>query len=641
TTFTIGSDYLYLSGETLVFVPPESFWSDGESVRVEIQASDNLGNPLRDGTLRWTFYIDYSPPYFEAPEPVPGNIVVSETPVIRVRIYDELSGVNPSNIRIVINDTLSYSLGAAGLSYDISSNILEFDPAMARVSFSDGESVNVCVINAMDSPQYCSPNMAEEYCWYFFVDILGPRATLIDPFNGAITSCADQGVIILLTDRNGIAPNSILLGVGGRTYTYGSPELSFRNDTLLFNPGRNIWDDGELVSVTLYEARDTLGNNLQGAPLTWQFMVDLSPPYIVRRNPSPDSVAISRTPTITFTLADSFSRVDTSNIEILIDGSSFRNGSPGFTVFGNEVRFDTRASGIIFAREDTVSICVVARDMPDFCPPNVDTLCWVFYISLSGPWATPVEPLDSTYSACNDQRVILTIEDDNGINLSTIRFEINGTVYTINSPEISWSGDTLVFTPSRQWVDGEVVHVRLTQANDNLGNPLENPLDYTFTIDTAPPVVSSITPVPGSIINSPTPIISVTLVDSLSGINEGSLGLYVNGVYHHAGEIGTSWSWELATPVSDGYIVLNTELAGIRFEHNDSVIVCIEASDSPNYCGPNRLDYCWYYIVDLFGPIGFPVLPHPDEITSCERQEIKIVLTDVDRSNGVNFSSVG
>lgn len=626
--------------DTLIFTPPDTFWHDAETIYVELGATDIFGNRMQNEPLRFLFYTDFTPPVISNLEPLPGSTVTSASPLIRATIRDAMSGVDPSHLIVEINGE-TYSASTPGFSFDTYSGQLELDLNAVPVAFRDGDSVNICIRNVMDNPDYCPPNVVSDYCWYFHVALLGPRATLLVPFNHATTTCADQEIRILLEDREGIDSTTIVLEVGVNRYTIGSPELMLVGDTLIFRPGRPIWADGTLVRFTLIDARDILGNPLQGAPISWDFTVDLSPPVVIDPNPPSGALVSSRNPIISFRLYDQYSGLDTTNVAFVIGGLTLHRGDAGVTMLGENVRIDCRAAGLIFSPEDTVSICVTAQDAPDFCPPNTGTTCWQFIISLSGPWATIIEPLDSTFTACDNQRIIIAIEDANGINASTIRLEINGSLYTTTSPEISWRSDTLIFTPSRAWRNGEIVSVRLISADDNLGNPLENPLEYIFFVDLSPPVQLNIAPLAASVINDPTPIISVMLADSTSGIDTASLQLHIGDhIYRLRGDSGTTWTWELSTLVSDGYFVLDAESAGIRFSHNDSVTICVSAADMPDYCPPNILNYCWYFSVDLVGPLALPITPQPGEISSCEDQEIRILLLDSPISHGVNFSTV-
>ena len=428
--------HLSWSWDTLIFTPPDSFWYDAETVYVELYAADIYGTRMIDEPLSWTFYTDFSPPIVWGEYPTNGSIVRTVSPDIRINIADSLSGLDEEQLIVTVGDEF-YRLTDIGLSYDSWTEELWFNLASAGISFEDGESVNVCIRNIMDMPNYCPPNLADDYCWYFIVDIAGPIATLLEPFDGAYSSCADQGVTILLEDVNGIDPTSIYLQVGSISYTIGSSELELiGGDTLVFTPPGNVWADGQIVDIILYEAMDTIGNSLQDAPVSWSFTVDLSPPVVLDTIPIPNSLVGDRSPTVSFRLEDYLSGLDSSSIIIHFGDTTLTIEDTGVYFDDGAIRIESEELGLIFPPEDTVGVCVFALDSPDYCPPNTLDVCWNFIISLTGPWATLLEPFDNAISACKNQGIVIRIEDNNGIDQSTIQLSVNDSIYDISSPEL-------------------------------------------------------------------------------------------------------------------------------------------------------------------------------------------------------------
>ena len=638
--YDTSSAELFWLGDTLIFTPPDTFWFDAETVSVELYASDINGNPIVNEPESWMFYTDFSPPVVWGEDPADSSIVTSSEPFIRVNVLDSMSGLFQDTLIVTVNGD-SFSLEETALSYDSWSGQLQLNIAASSLSFEDGDSITVCLHNIMDRPNYCAPNSIDDYCWEFTVDISGPEPTLIEPFDGAYSSCVDQGVIILLEDINGIDPSSVYLQVGYLTYNLDDDELSLTGDTLIFAPEESLWVDGQIVEISLFDVTDTVGNHLQPTPRRWTFTVDTSPPEILDTIPSPDTIVGDRAPTISFLLEDDLSGIDSASIIIQLVDTTLTLEDEGVYYDDGQVRIETEELGMLFSPEDTVGICVQAQDAPDYCPPNMLDVCWEFVISLTGPWATLVEPSDSAYSACDDQGVAIIIEDENGIDPATIEFTINGIPYTVDSTQLSWhEPETLTFIPSGTWDDGQVVNVELLSCQDSLGNPLENPLNFVYIIDLTPPVSLELVPPSGSVITVPSPIISATLVDSLSGIDENNTFYDINGTIYSPLAGNASWSWEVSTPVPDGYLVMDSEEQGITFNHNDTIFVHLTANDNPDYCPPNELVIDYELYVDLMGPVATPVEPLPDNVTSCEDQEIRILLTDSPVSHGVDSDSV-
>ena len=111
----------------------------------------------------------------------------------------------------------------------------------------------------------------------------------------------------------------------------------------------------------------------------------------------------------------------------------------------------------------------------DNCDDNLDLsrriyTPWLTYnlwrsqldVACGYPHARIIEPLPNTFSACDDQQIIVYVTDLNGINPNSIRFSVNDTEYTITSDELTFTDDSiLTFTPSFTWTDGETVHTCL------------------------------------------------------------------------------------------------------------------------------------------------------------------------------------
>jgi len=157
-----------------------------------------------------------------------------------------------------------------------------------------------------------------------------------------------------------------------------------------------------------------------------------------------------------------------------------------------------------------------ASDNPDLCPPNemADT-CWHYIISTSGPLVTLLTPPSGAVSSCNDQNIMFRITDGNGVDSASIRLNVNGTIYTISDPELSFYNDTLEFTPSSLWSDGDTVVAVLTRADDMVGmSSPDVPESVVFVIDLSPPYVASLHPPARSGFASAGSTITIVLTDA-------------------------------------------------------------------------------------------------------------------------------
>ncbi len=606
------------SPDTLRFVP-SPLWSDGEVVSwALIAANDVLGDSLA-APLSGTFTVDLTPPAVIDFSPASGETVITPSPGVWVVIVDSISGVDST--------TLSMTVNGAAVSPTVSDSSyggLTFWTLTYDGIFSHNDTVNVCVYaaDAVDT-SYCPANSLE-HCFWFVVDLYGPVAGgLEDPasggeLDGAISACADQGFCFELVDTeisHGVDPASIIVLVNGDTHTVGDGELTYDGERVCFLP-ESLFADGEVVSVVLAAATDFPGNPL-ATTYSWSYSVDLSAPYVPPGAwPPPGSEIATLTPVVTFDLVDALSGVALGSVQICISisggaPSCYTLGDAGISHSGTSWSADFATMGITLSGGDVVQFCISATDTPDFCPPNELDTCWSFSVPVGGPRATPLEPLDSTFSACDDQKIIIRLADLDGVDESTILLSVNGTHYTTSDPELVYyaSSDSLVFTPPSLWTDGEAVVCSLLSASDVFGNPLEDaPVVWSFVVDLSPPTLAGISPSPGAHVLGDFTTIEVDIADAYSGVSDTLVWVSVDGVVFGVSDPCVSWS--------GSHFTLDLACAGITPERGDTLQICLHAGDKPDYCPPNETDTCylvWIMECDLAVSIEMDdtVICHP------------------------------
>ncbi|MBN2543354.1 gliding motility-associated C-terminal domain-containing protein [bacterium] len=617
------SDQVTYTGDTLLkFTALYTHWVDGATVSVALnRALDELGNNLA-APLSWEFFMDLSAPVMENPHPYSGEVISEPNPVINMRLWDELSGLDTSSIILSINgDEYSYETSTAFFYVD---TLLSFHTGDEGVVFENNDTVEVCIVQALDTPDYCGPNTLDT-CWNFFVDLAAPGVVRYFPPDGSFTSCEDQVITILLTDYNGIDITSIQLEVNSVVYDISSTELSFEADSLaiLFEPSASFVD-GEIVNVVLLSVGDTVGNLASGI-LSFSFTVDLAPPVATNPDP-PDAGSVSdSTPTITLDVTDALSGVDSASLTLLVNGIyTYTLASAAMTWDGTTITLETETAGLDFEDGEAVEVCLTsASDLALFCPPNGISIpyCWTFDISLAGPHAVIIQPGRGDFVACRvaEQLIIMEITDDDGVVEDSIILMVNSIPYTTSMSELTWSAPTLEYAPSTPWTDGAIVNVELTRATDTEGNGMSSPVSWNFTVDLSAPYVFNCDPLPGEFVSPTTSEIRVELLDDLAGMSD-SVRIQVEGAWYTPDDPAVTW---------DGYLlVFYPDSAGLVYMAGDTIEVCIGAFDTPDWCDPNELDSCWVFVIAAGGPIAEAVRPLGGEITTCAYPEIIIHLED-------------
>ena len=627
--------------DTLVFIPLDAgvVWHDAEIIDVcLLDAMDSLGNHMAH-SLCWTFIMDLSAPNVWEPIPPPDTIFNNDTALISIYVYDSLSGVNDSTLVFIINgDTLH--IWDPGVTWDPAESLLTFDIRALDSSWNDFDTINVCVY-AEDSPDYCPPNDTL-FCWTFEVHLMGPVADIVTPQPGEITACENQCIVLTLTDDDTLVdPSTIQLVVISTdiadTFDLSDPQLMWSPDTLTFCPddSTGFWVNDESVYVAIISASDMLGNPLSNAT-EWAFWVDLEPPLVYDFDPvCRDTVSTGR-PNISFSMSDNLSGVNALLTIITIDDTvvlSITDSS--VSVDGFHVVVNTGLAGLRWSGGDSVRVCVSVFDSPDLCIPNDSTYCCTFYIAPGGPYPSIVRPFDGAWSSCDDEHIVFTLEDGDGVVDTSIQFsvvrssDIADTLHLLyDSPGVTLTGDstyyTVEYSPTPPFADPETVWVCIDYSEDYLENVMSPiPLCWEFYMDEESPFVFGASPVAGEMVPDHTPEVRFRLDDLGSGLDSSTIIFTVNGTPYIPYDDGS------------GDFVWNAESVGVEFSGGAPVEICVHATDSTDYCADNVLDTCWTFFIEAGGPVA--EARRAFGYSSCVVEYIAIWLFD---SSGVDESTI-
>ncbi|RKZ30139.1 hypothetical protein DRQ33_08135, partial [bacterium] len=598
---------LSLSEPQLIFNPDTDF-VEGVLFPVEVtHIEDELGNA--EGPLEWWVGFDTTAPVISDPYPADGALCITLTPVISVAVDDIAAGVLPNYTLFIINDVDTFAYYDMEVTWDGSRFSLDLDALGAPLV--GGDTVNVCVEDVMDQAGGCGPNRAEQFCWDFYVDEGGPVAVLLSPPDGAITSCAQESLLIRMRDNNGVDWGFTRIMVDEVEYWITPPEVVTIDDsTLRFIPAEPF-DDGDTIVFFITQSSDTLGHIVTTYP-HWSIVIDTSPPYIDWINMT-DWDFISATDTWRCTILDEIAGVDTANIEVTV------NGVPAsHTIFGDTVSIDFSAFSLDDG--DTVSVCVSAIDLVTWCPPNeMDSICYNYRIDGSAPSVSLIYPLPGWISACDDQVAAWLVTDDFPLDESSILVAYEGDTFGTTDARLSYEGDTLIFAPGIL-SDGDTVSVTFISASDSAGNVTSSSVSAWYIIDLSSPYLAGSIPSDGAVLADPVPDMWFDIDDDISGVNPASIVITIDG-----DTTGFEWDGDAA------WIICDT--MGISFEDGDTILVCITAYDSPNLCSPNILnDTCITFSINLAGPAASIIEPLPGRFVACDSsaQQILMRISDID-----------
>ncbi len=608
------------NGDTAFYI---SVLPEGNVVARIMRARDRAGNTSSSGFPSWSFYVDKTAPVVSSPLPPDGGVASSSSPNISIAISDVRTAVNPNSIVFNVDGT-DYPYTHPAVTWDGSR--ANFSCTAAGLSFSDGDTVDVCFTNVCDvvRSDRCGPNcITTPFCWSFIVDQSGPSVELILPPDSGYSACTDQNIVLHLWDVSGVDSTTIVMTVEGVVYD-SMDHLTYRNDTLTFTP-TVPWTDGQVVNWSLDAAEDFLSNPLS-APFSGIFTIDISPPNALLITPPCWTHFGSAGLTVEWTLMDAGAGVDPNTAVATVKGYDYFYPG-GFSWDGSHLDFDISSTGLSFTDGETVSVCLDIGDAvpAEFCGPNTDDTCTYFIADLAGPIADMVYPPDSAITACASGEIAIWASDLSGLDQTSAQVRIDGILYSWGSPRLSWSADTLIFTPASPFTHGDTVAVELVALEDTLGNGLSGTYNWFFIVDTEPPILTGYSPPNDGEISSTSPTIRFWLEDEPAGVDTTSITISINGTNYNVGDLGCNWS--------SGQVIFNCGLAGLSFSDGDTVDVCfVSASDlvPSSLCGPNTAspDSCWFFRIDLSGPSTDLLLPLDGAYTSCANQQIQIYIYD-------------
>jgi hypothetical protein len=250
-------------------------------------------------------------------------------------------------------------------------------------------------------------------------------------------------------------------------------------------------------------------------------------------------------------------------------------------------------------------------DVADNAGNVMATYSWSFLIEAGDPFASNPSPANNTYT--NDATPLIEVDLDDlisGIDDSTIVLTVEGSIVSH-----SWDGTTVSYTPSTPFAHEQQIDVEV-DVSDNAGNAMDT-YEWRFFIDLVDPVAVNPNPADLSVITNNQPTIEANLSDALSGINNATVALRINGAPVIEQWNGSVVSYTPSSPLSDG-------LKNIR----------LTASDNAG----NSILYLWSFTIDTNGPTASNEAPSNNSLTNDDTPTISVDLTDA--LSGVDVSSI-
>ncbi len=423
----------------------------------------------------------------------------------------------------------------------------------------------------------------------------GPSVAGVYPPAGAISAC-DSAMQVSFTAPAEIDWATLVILYDGAEYDTAAEIVWVEGNTVYFHPEYPI---GEFDTITtcIEDLATVDGAHIDSA-FCWTWYSDEAAPQIHRLSPTEDSLDVIPA-TIVYSISDIGAGVDSSSIDIDFNGAHFSLGDPGIYWDGFSLTLNISEMGYTDLPTTNV-ITITAQDLAE-CP-NTAQLVDTFYIATAGegPVATPVTPEPNSVSACSLQTITIAITDSDGVDEATIVLVVNGTRYD-SLDHMSYVPPNLVFTPTEPYPEGEVT-VELLSANDLEGNPLSEPLTYSFIVDRTPPQVVNATYPEGSELDT------TSMGDLIITAEDNYCSqLDISRCYVRLSRVGgglvAQWDSDALLHPADMQIGVASDdfFAALDSGHistNDTFRVCVRLADLPDYVCPlpNIVDTCWNII---------------------------------------------
>jgi hypothetical protein len=512
---------------TAISAPPLKGYEEGDTVYIQVTDPDQDIDPLTQQSIQVVLTVvggtetenvtlmetGINTGIFRGSIPMRGA-----TGAINDGTLNVVAGASGATIRATYTDQYSPSLDTQVLSALV---LDQTAPAPAQGALSAASGANGVTIDLNWTPY----DQASQ------VDVTGSQAYQIFC---SLTPFTNVSSLTPVTTISAFSPGTPLTP---KTYTLtaarnGATAVSLTNDTDYYVA---------VVPIDEVPNRDTAVTGLL------VHTVDTTAPTLGTTSPSNGA---QRNADIVFHVLDAGSGVNASSIHayMSINGGAETeiSGTSEWTVTGTSD--DVTCSynpPTDFSWNDTVTIRVTADDnQPAPVGPNHLDTSYSFLVLLDTtaptiPAAT-MSPASGATGVATTAPVSFRITDDlSGVNPATIKVSRNGVDVTSQCSVTAVSGLSGAYdvrfpaagNGANAWNETVTITVEVSDLAGNAINPPTNSETWSFDVakDADPPVVTNALPASGSSTAGPADPISFRVTDAVSGVDESTLAVYVNG----------------------------------------------------------------------------------------------------------------
>ncbi len=430
---------------------------------------------------------DTVPPSVNWISPLEGELSSDPSPLLRVRYTDLVSNPNPATLKVLIDGVDQTAL------FNRQPDEASLD---GLVTLPDGTHT----LRAEIQDQAGNLGAATRT---FRTDATSPTLLIAAPPSGAMSSEARPQIRLTFADAgtepSGVIPTSLAVSLDGVDITAALTRTATDAAGL---PPTALASGPHQLSATI---ADVAGNT---TTVTSGFHVDTVPPVVTTVSPTANQVLGAATVAVAVLYSD--------NHELNLD--SFRATIDGVAV---PVVVDAdSASGSMSGLVDgphllTLSIADRAG--------NVRTTTTAFSTDTGGPQIAVVTPPNGVLLNLRNPELLVTFEDGQGLDLSSLRIRVNGADRTADFTRTATDARATLADALPEGVNTIAVEIR-DQAS-NLGAA-----SSSFTLDVTAPSVTVRAPIANAFLNDPTPDVQIELADSLTGVEPTATRIFVDDI---------------------------------------------------------------------------------------------------------------
>jgi methionine-rich copper-binding protein CopC len=439
-------------------------------------ASDLDGDPI-SATLSWKFTTDPLQPKVTSEKPVPGatGVLVSAAPSAT---FNE--AVQSSSITFTLTNGGTTVPGT--VTYVSATNTATFTPSAPLAA---NTTYTATISGAIDTD---GDPMSGSTTWSFTTVSTAPVVSSHTPASGA------TGVPVWSTPsatfNAPVQASTISFAVssGAGQAVAGSLAYNSTTNTATFAPTAALAYN-TTYTVTVSGVSDAAGD-LMTAPFTWSFTTDPMQPKVSSAGPGSTGVMVTTSPTATFNEA-----VQSGTITFTLSGGGASvAGNVSYNSATNTATFAPSAA-LAYATTYTATVSGATNMAGD---PMSGPFSWTFTTDPMQPRVTSETPASGTTGVAVSAAPTATFNE--AVQSGTITFTLTNSAGTAVAGTASYNPatNTVTFTPTAALAMAATYTATVSGAKDTIGDPMAGSVSWSFTTDSALPVVSAHTPASGS-----------------------------------------------------------------------------------------------------------------------------------------------